>query len=206
MSVTFRKLYSSLYIQVLFAIFVGILIGHFYPDTGTKLKPLGDGFIKLVKMLIGPVIFCTITTGMAGMQDLKKVGTVGVKSLIYFEVLTTVALVIGLVAINLLQPGVGMNIDASKLDVTELNALTAGKKPTTAVNFFLDIIPNNVVDAFAQGDLLQILLFSVLFGMAAAKLGTRIQPVTIFIKGFSDILFGIIHQFFLRRKYRVSKI
>lgn len=193
MAITARNFYKSLYIQVLFAILIGIIIGHFYPETGVKLKPFGDGFIKLVKMLIGPVIFCTITSGMSGMQDLKKVGSVGVKSLIYFEVLTTIALVIGLLAINLLKPGVGMNIDASKLDVTALNALTTGKKPLTAVDFFLNIIPNNVVDAFAQGDLLQILLFSVLFGMAAAKLGTRIQPVTTFIKGFSDILFGIIH-------------
>ncbi|MEO6916091.1 MAG: dicarboxylate/amino acid:cation symporter [Chitinophagaceae bacterium] len=193
MAITVKNFYKSLYIQVLLAILMGVIIGHFYPETGTRLKPLGDGFIKLVKMLIGPVIFCTITSGMAGMQDLKKVGSVGVKSLIYFEVLTTIALAIGLLAINLLKPGAGMNIDVTKLDVTGLNAITAGKKPLTAVDFFLNIIPNNVVDAFAQGDLLQILLFSVLFGMASAKLGTRVQGVTTFIKGFSDILFGIIH-------------
>ncbi len=188
-----RPFYKSLYFQVILAILIGILIGHLYPETAVTLKPLGDGFIKLVKMIIGPVIFCTIVTGMAGMQDLKKVGSVGAKSLLYFEVLTTVALLVGLIAINLIRPGDGMNIDPTKLDTTALNTMTTGKTPQSTVEFLINIIPKNIVDAFAQGDLLQILLFSVLFGIATSKLGARVQPVTDFIKSFSNILFGIIH-------------
>ncbi len=188
-----KKFYQSLYLQVILAIIIGIVLGYFYPQTAISLKPLGDGFIKLVKMMIGPVIFCTIVTGMAGMQDLKKVGSVGIKSLLYFEVLSTIALCVGLLAINIIHPGAGMNIDATKLDVTALNTMTTAKAPQSTVEFLMNIIPKNIVDAFAQGDMLQILLFSVLFGIAASKLGSRIQPVIDFIKGFSNILFGIIH-------------
>ena len=188
-----KKFYKSLYLQVIVAILIGIVLGHFQPEAAISLKPLGDGFIKLVKMMIGPVIFCTIVTGMAGMQDLKKVGSVGAKSLLYFEVLTTIALFIGLLAINIIRPGAGMNIDASKLDVTALNTITTGKAPQSTVEFLTNIIPKNIVDAFAQGDMLQILFFSVLFGVAASKLGIRVQPVIDFIRGFSNILFGIIH-------------
>ncbi len=188
-----RKFYQSLYLQVILAIIIGIVLGYFHPETAISLKPLGDGFIKLVKMMIGPVIFCTIVTGMAGMQDLKKVGSVGIKALLYFEVLSTIALCVGLLAINIIHPGAGMNIDATKLDVTALNTMTTGKAPQSTVEFLMNIIPKNIVDAFAQGDMLQILLFSVLFGVAASKLGSRIQPVIDFIKGFSNILFGIIH-------------
>jgi aerobic C4-dicarboxylate transport protein len=188
-----KKFYQSLYLQVILAIIIGIVLGYFHPQTAISLKPLGDGFIKLVKMMIGPVIFCTIVTGMAGMQDLKKVGSVGIKALLYFEVLSTIALCVGLLAINIIHPGTGMNIDATKLDVTALNTMTTGKAPQSTVEFLMNIIPKNIVDAFAQGDMLQILLFSVLFGVAASKLGSRIQPVIDFIKGFSNILFGIIH-------------
>lgn len=188
-----KKLYKSLYFQVIVAIIFGVLAGHFYPETAVKLKPLGDGFIRLVKMLIGPVIFCTIVSGMAGMQDMKKIGSVGVKALLYFEVLTTIALLIGLLAINVIRPGEGMNIDISRLDTSALNTITAGKQTQTTVEFLMNIIPLTVVDAFAKGDLLQILLFSVLFGFGASKLGNKVQGVTTFIKGFSDILFQIIH-------------
>jgi aerobic C4-dicarboxylate transport protein len=188
-----KKLYKSLYLWVILAIITGILLGKFYPAFAIQLKPLGDGFIRLVKMMIGPVIFCTIVTGLAGMQNLKKVGSVGIKALLYFEVLTTVALILGLLAINILKPGTGMNVDVAKLDTTGLNTLTTETKPSTAADFILNIIPNNIVDAFAQGNLLQILLFSILFGVVASRLGSKVQAVTIFIKGFSDILFGIIH-------------
>ncbi len=188
-----KKIYKSLYFQVIVAIVFGVLAGHFYPETAVKLKPLGDGFIRLVKMLIGPVIFCTIVTGMAGMQDMKKIGSVGVKALLYFEVLTTIALLIGLLAINVIRPGEGMNIDISRLDTSALNTITAGKQTQSTVEFLMNIIPLTVVDAFAKGDLLQILLFSVLFGFGASKLGNKVQGVTTFIKGFSDILFQIIH-------------
>src|SRR3977135_3576840 len=124
-----KKIYRSLYLWVIVAIITGILLGYFFPSFAVKLKPLGDGFIKLVKMMIAPVIFCTIVTGISGMQNMKKVGTVGVKALLYFEVLTTVALVIGLVAMNLIRPGEGMNVDASKLDYVAVNNVTTGHKP-----------------------------------------------------------------------------
>ena len=188
-----KPFYRGLYFQVIVAIAAGILLGHFYPTFAVQLKPLGDGFIRLVKMLIGPVIFCTIVSGMAGMSDMKKAGSVGIKALLYFEVLTTIALLIGLAAINILRPGEGMNIDVSKLDPAALKDITSTPKAQTTVEFLLNIIPQTVVDAFAKGELLQILLFSVLFGTAALKIGPRVQPVMTFIKGFSDILFGIIH-------------
>ncbi|WP_276480496.1 dicarboxylate/amino acid:cation symporter [Paraflavitalea pollutisoli] len=188
-----KKFYKTLYFQVIVAIVIGILLGHFYPNFAVQFKPLGDGFIRLVKMLIGPVIFCTIVTGMTGMDDMKRAGTVGVKALLYFEVLTTIALLIGLVAINILRPGEGMNVDVTKLDPSALKDIAVVQKPQTTVEFLLNIIPHTIVEAFAKGDLLQILLFSVLFGSAALRLGSRVQPVMTFIKGFSDILFGIIH-------------
>lgn len=188
-----KKFYQTLYFQVIVAIVTGILLGHFYPSFAVQLKPLGDGFIRLVKMLIGPVIFCTIVTGMTGMDDMKRAGTVGVKALIYFEILTTIALLIGLAAINILRPGEGMNVDVTKLDPTALKDIAVVQKPQTTVEFLLNIIPQTIFDAFAKGDLLQILLFSVLFGAAALRLGSRVHPVMTFIKGFSDILFGIIH-------------
>jgi aerobic C4-dicarboxylate transport protein len=188
-----KKFYKSLYLWVIVAIMTGILLGYFFPAFAVKLKPLGDGFIKLVKMLIAPVIFCTIVTGISGMQNMKKVGTVGVKALLYFEVLTTVALVIGLVAMNLIRPGEGMNVDASKLDYVAVNNVTTGHKPQSVVEFLLDIIPINIVDAFNRDNFLPVLFLSVLFGIVASKLGSKIKPVTDFIKSFSDVLFGIIH-------------
>ncbi len=130
-----KKFYKSLYFQVIIAIVTGILLGHYYPSFAVQLKPLGDGFIRLVKMLIGPVIFCTIVSGMAGMDDMKKAGRVGVKALLYFEVLTTIALLIGLAAINLLKPGVGMNKDVANIDATALKDIAATPKPQTTVEF-----------------------------------------------------------------------
>lgn len=189
-----KKFYQTLYFQVIVAIIIGIWLGHQFPDFAVQLKPLGDGFIRLIKMLIGPVIFCTIVSGMAGMDDMKKAGTVGVKALIYFEVLTTIALLIGLAAINILRPGEGMNVDVSKLDPGALKDMAASPKPQSTVEFLLNIIPHTIFEAFTKGDLLQILLFSVLFGAAALKLGHRAQPVMAVVRSFSDILFGIIHM------------
>jgi aerobic C4-dicarboxylate transport protein len=189
-----RPFYANLYFQVLVAIVIGVLLGEFYPGLAIQLKPLGDGFIRLIKMLIGPVIFCTIVTGLAGMQDMKKAGRVGLKAIIYFEVLTTIALMIGLIAINVLHPGQGMNIDATKLDTSGLKDVALSKKPESAVDFLMNIIPQTIVGAFSQENLLlQIVFFSILFGIAASKLGERAQPVMSFIKSFSDILFRIIH-------------
>ena len=159
--------------RFILAILLGILIGFLYPGFAIKLKPLGDGFIKLVKMMIAPVIFCTIVNGIAGMQDVKKVGRVGIKAIIYFEVITTLALVIGLVVINILKPGVGMNIDPSTLDATAVASYVTPGKATNAVDFILHIIPDNIINALSNGDLLQILFFSVLFGIALSKIGEK---------------------------------
>ncbi len=177
------------------AIVLGVTLGHFLPDVAVQLKPLGDAFIKLVKMMIGPVIFCTIVTGIAGMQDMKQIGRVGVKALLYFEVLTTVALLLGLLVVNLLEPGVGMHVDAASLDTNSLSALTSGKKPehTSALDFFLHIIPENIIDALAKGDLLQILFFSVLFGFGLSKIGPKGRPVFNGIQSLATALFAVIH-------------
>src|SRR5215471_15190993 len=157
-----KKFYNNLYFQVLVAIVIGILLGHFYPRFAVQLKPLGDGFIRPVKMLIGPVIFCTIVTGLAGMQDMKKAGRVGLKAILYFEVLTTIALVIGLVAINLLRPGAGMNVDVSKLDTSGLQNVALNKKPESFVYFLLNIIPQTFTSAFTDQDkILQIVFISL---------------------------------------------
>ncbi|GGK81683.1 dicarboxylate/amino acid:cation symporter [Rufibacter glacialis] len=191
-----KPIYESLYFQVIAAIITGIAVGHFFPDLGVQLKPLGDAFIKLVKMMIGPVVFCTIVTGIAGMQDMKQVGRVGVKALLYFEVLTTVALLLGLLVVNLLQPGVGMHVDAASLDTGALSALTTTKKPeqTGAMAFFLHLIPENIIDALAQGDLLQILFFSVLFGFGLSKIGEKGRPVYTAIQSIATALFAVIHM------------
>lgn len=187
-----KKLYRHLYFQVLTAILIGILLGHFYPETGVAMKPLGDGFIKLIKMIIAPIIFCTVVTGIAGMQALDKVGRVGVKALLYFEVVSTLALVIGLIVVHAIKPGEGMNIDASALDTTGLTAYTAVAKIQNTVDFLLNIIPASVIDAFAKGDILQVLLFSLLFGFSLAAMRDAGAEVVAFINKVSQALFGIV--------------
>lgn len=187
-----KKLYQHLYVQVLTAIFLGILIGYFYPETAVKLKPLGDGFIKLIKMIIAPIIFCTVVSGIAGMQGLGKVGRVGLKALIYFEVVSTLALIIGLVVVHIIQPGVGMNIDASTLDTKNLATYTEVAKHHSMVDFLLNIIPTSVIDAFAKGDILQVLLFALLFGFSLAAMKETGAEVLNFINKVSQVLFGIV--------------
>ena len=188
-----KKIYQHLYFQVLTAISIGVCVGHFYPETGAAMKPLGDGFIKLIKMIIAPVIFCTVVTGIAGMDDMKKVGRVGGKALLYFEVVSTLALGIGLLVINLIQPGVGMNADVTKLDTKGLAGYTeTASKSHSLADFLMGIIPSSVVDAFAKGDILQVLFFAILFGFALAALGERGKPVYRFIDQLSHAFFGIV--------------
>ena len=187
-----KKRYQHLYFQVLTAIAIGIALGHFYPESGVAMKPLGDGFIKLIKMIIAPIIFCTVVTGVAGMQELDKVGRVGIKALLYFEVVSTLALVIGLVVVHAIQPGAGMNIDASTLDTKGLAAYTSAAKTQSTVDFLLNIIPTSVIDAFAKGDILQVLLFSLLFGFSLAAMKETGTEVVGFINKVSQILFGIV--------------
>ncbi len=189
---TKKPLYRSLYLQVITAIVIGILLGHFYPETGTAMKPLGDGFIKLIKMIIAPIIFCTVVVGIAGMEDLKKVGKTGGLALLYFEVVSSIALMVGLVIINLVQPGVGMNIDPSTLDTKGIAAYTEPGKMATTTDFLLNIIPSTVIDAFAKGEILQVLLFAVMFGFALHKFGGRGTLVFDLIEKTSHVLFSIV--------------
>jgi aerobic C4-dicarboxylate transport protein len=187
-----KPIYKSLYVQVLVAIVIGVLLGHFYPSLGAEMKPLGDGFIKLIKMIIAPIIFCTVTIGIAGMEDMKKVGKTGGLALLYFEVVSTLALVVGLVLVNLFQPGSGMHVDPNTLDTKAIAAYTEPGKMQSTTDFLLNIIPNSVVDAFAKGDVLQVLLFSVLFGFALHKFGGRGTLVFDFIEKVSHVLFAIV--------------
>jgi aerobic C4-dicarboxylate transport protein len=187
-----KRHHQHLYFQVLAAIGFGVLLGYFYPDTAVAMKPLGDGFIKLIKMIIAPIIFCTVVTGIAGMQDMDKVGRVGVKALLYFEIVSTLALIIGLLVIHIVKPGAGMNVDASMLDTKSLSTYTEAAKSHGTVDFLLNIIPTSVVDALAKGDILQVLLFSLLFGFSLAAMKETGAEVVNFITKISRALFGIV--------------
>ncbi len=187
-----KKFYQHLYIQVLTAITIGILLGHFYPETAITMKPLGDGFIKLIKMIIAPIIFCTVVNGIAGVQDMSKIGRVGVKAILYFEVVSTSALLVGLIVVHIIRPGEGMNVDVSTLDIKNLSTYTDGIKNHNAVDFLLNVIPTSVVDAFAKGEILQVLLFSLLFGFSLAAMKETGAEVVTFINKLATVLFGIV--------------
>ena len=185
-------IFKSLYFQVLVAIAIGITLGAIAPELGAAMKPLGDGFIKLIKMIIAPVIFCTVVTGIAGMEDMTSVGKTGGYALLYFEIVSTIALLIGLVVINVIKPGVGMNIDPTTLDAGAVTSFATAAENQSTVGFFLNVIPTTVVDAFAKGEILQVLLFSLLFGFALHSVGETGRPVFKFIDALSHVLFRII--------------
>ena len=185
-----RSLCGELYFQVLLGFLLGIVVGWAWPGFGELLEPLGVGFIKLIKMLLAPIIFGTVVVGIARMGNLKEVGRVGVKALIYFEVVSTLALAIGLVVVNVLRPGAGMNIDASTLDAGKLTACTTAAKQQGVVNFLMNIIPTSFADAFVQGNMLQIILISVLFGLALAQLPDRGKTIVDVIESVLHGLFG----------------
>lgn len=182
------KYLKILYVQVLIAVVAGILIGYFYPSFAVQLKVLGDAFIRLIKMMIAPIIFCTIVTGIAGMQNTKKVGRVGLKAILYFEVVTTLALIIGLIVINVLKPGVGMNVDAASLDTHAVEGYITESKNQSVADFLLHIIPENIVSAVASNNILQVLLFSVLLGFALSKIGEKSAPL---LKGIQSLEYGL---------------
>ncbi|HEY2558876.1 MAG TPA: dicarboxylate/amino acid:cation symporter [Caldimonas sp.] len=188
----YKSLYKSLYAQVITAIIIGVILGHFWPQVGESMKPLGDGFIKLIKMIIAPIIFCTVVVGIAGMEDMKKVGKTGGLALLYFEIVSSIALIVGLVIINIVQPGAGMNVDPNSLDTKQVAAYTGPGKMQGTVDFLLAIIPNTVVDAFAKGEILQVLLFSVLFGFALHRFGGRGTLVFDVVEKTSHVLFSIV--------------
>ena len=188
------KFLKSLFGQVLLALLVGVVLGFVWPEFAVKLKPLGDAFIKLIKMIIPVLVFCVVVHGIAGAGDLKRVGRVGVKALIYFEVMTTIALMLGLALAFWFEPGVGMNVDPKALDAKAMSAYAENASKLTGggtVEFLMKLIPTTVVNAFATGDVLQVLLFAVLFGCALAMLGARGAPVAGFIDTLSHVLFKI---------------
>jgi aerobic C4-dicarboxylate transport protein len=187
-----RPWYTVLYIQVLIAIAVGVLIGHFFPSTGVALKPLGDGFISLIKMMIAPVIFCTVVHGVGSMRDLKKVGRAGMKTLFYFEAVSTVALALGLLVGDILQPGKGFDIDPSTLDPKAVESYVHRAKEEGFVSHLLSIIPETFIGAFTTSDLLQVLLVSILTGFAIAQLGELGERINAVIDAMAKIFFGII--------------
>jgi aerobic C4-dicarboxylate transport protein len=187
-----RRWYSILYIQVLIAIALGIAIGYFWPKTGAALKPLGDAFIQLIKMMIAPVIFCTIVHGIASMRDLAKVGRVGMKALVYFELVSTLALAIGLLVGELAHPGAGFNIDPATLDPRAVSGYVTRAKEEGIVSHILAIIPNTFADAFAKGDLLQVLLISILTGFAISRMGALGERITHAVEAAGQVFFRII--------------
>jgi aerobic C4-dicarboxylate transport protein len=190
---TIKKLLSTLYVQVVIAIVLGILIGHFGPQTGIALKPLGDAFIKLIKMIIGPIIFCTVVSGITSMQDVKRVGRVGGKALLYFELVSTVALMIGLLAAHLLRPGDGFNVDVHSLDASAISGyVSQAAHGEGMVGFLMHVIPATFFDAFAKGEILPILMVSVLFGVALVLIGERAQPLVELINQASEVFFRIV--------------
>jgi aerobic C4-dicarboxylate transport protein len=190
-----RPLWTQLYVQVLVAIALGAVIGHFWPATGEALKPLGDAFIKLVKMIIAPVIFLTVVTGIAGMRDIGKVGGVAVKAFAYFFTVSSFALVVGLIVANVVQPGTGMNIDPASLDAEAVKGYAAKSHDLTLVGFLMDVIPTSVVGAFTEGNILQVLFFSIPFGLALTLIGERGQPVLDVLNSAAEAFFRLVAIF-----------
>jgi len=187
-----KRFLGSLYLQVLVAVALGALLGFLNPSLGAAMKPLGDGFIKLVKMLIAPIVFATVVTGIAKMGDLKRVGRIGFKGIVYFEILTTFALALGLLVGKLVRPGVGMNVNAAALDTSAIAGYTSTGHSLSTTEFLLNVIPKDVADAFARGDILQVLLFSILFGVALAAFKEKGSLVLRFVEELSHVLFRIV--------------
>lgn len=187
-----RPFYTNLYVQVLVAIAVGVVLGIVAPDTAAAMKPLGDGFIKLVKMLIAPIVFTTVVVGIAHMGEMRDVGRIGLRALIYFEVVSTVALVIGLVVVTVLQPGAGVGFNPATADVSSVASYTSASQHLSTVDFILNVIPDTIVGGFARGEVLQVLLFSVLFGLALLRLGPRVHRLVEIIEMTSAALFDVV--------------
>ncbi|AEI82415.1 C4-dicarboxylate transport protein DctA (plasmid) [Cupriavidus necator N-1] len=187
-----KKWYSHLYVQVLIAVAIGIIMGHIYPNAAQAMKPLGDNFLKLVKLMVAPLIFCTVVHGIASMRDIKAVGRLGGKALIYFEVMTTLALAIGLLVVNIMKPGVGMHVDPSTLDASSIATYTKAAHEQTVVGYLSHIIPHTVIGAFAEGDLLQVLFISIIFAFALQMLGERGKPMLDVIDSAANTFFNMV--------------
>jgi aerobic C4-dicarboxylate transport protein len=188
-----KKFHQHLYFYVIMSITIGICLGIFYPSLAVEMKPLGDLFIKLIKMIITPVIFTTVVTGIAGMQDIKKVGRVGLKAILYFEIITSLALLIGLFVVKILQPGKGMNIDPASLSTKGIENYTHSAQNMSTIDFLLNIIPSNPVDAFAKGEVLQVLFLAVLFGLVLAAMKEKGKPVVKALETLSAVFFKVVN-------------
>jgi aerobic C4-dicarboxylate transport protein len=188
-----RPFYRSLWVQVLIAVVLAVIVGYLKPKVGVALKPLGDAFIRLISMIITVVIFCTVVSGIAGMNDIKKVGRIGGKALLYFEVVSTLALLIGLVIGNVVHPGASFNVDPATLDAKGVSDYAGQAKNQSATEFLLHIIPTTVVDAFARGDILQVLFIAILFGFALTLVGPRCQPIITFIEALTAGVFSVVN-------------
>ncbi|WPP01767.1 dicarboxylate/amino acid:cation symporter [Pseudomonas sp. HR96] len=189
-----KRIFGKLYVQVLIAVICGAIVGVLYPGAATDLKPIGDAFIKLIKMLLAPVIFLTVVTGIARMENMKELGRVGLRALLYFEVVSTLALVVGLVVVNVFKPGAGMNVDVASLDTGSLATYTSAAKHSSFMDFLLGIIPDTVVDAFAKGNVLQILMFSILLGIALAQVGARAAAIVEALESLMQGMFRIVNM------------
>lgn len=189
------KLYKQLYFQVIISILIGILFGHFYPELAVKMKPLGDGFIKLIRMMVPPIIFTTVVTGIANMKNIKEAGRIGIKALIYFEVVTALAMLIGLLVANYYQPGKGLSIDIHSLNSKSIGDYTTLSSSFNAATFLLNIIPDTLASAFTKGDILPALFVSILFGFGLLHAGEKAKPVVLFVEQISHVLFSIINFF-----------
>ncbi|TIW25655.1 MAG: dicarboxylate/amino acid:cation symporter [Mesorhizobium sp.] len=187
-----KRHFARTYVQVLAAMVLGAAIGYLYPETGQSLKPLGDAFIDVVKIITVPVIFLTIATGIAGMSDLQKVGRVAAKAMVYFLTFSTLALVVGLIVANIVQPGAGLNIDPASLDVEAVKGYVATAHEQSVTSFLMNIIPSTIASAFAEGDILQVLFFSVLFGIALAMTGETSRPVVTFLQALTAPIFKLV--------------
>lgn len=190
---TSKPFYKELYFQVIVGIVIGVSLGYFFPDLAVEMKPLGDGFIKLIAMIIGPIIFCTVVTGIAGMRDMKELGRVGGKALIYFAVMSIVALIIGLIGGHIIQPGAGLNVELSTLDTSAINKYTESAKNVNVVTFVMNIIPSTFVSAFSTGNVLAILMVSILFGYSLSAIGDKGRPVFQFVESASRVFFHNVH-------------
>lgn len=190
---TFKKLLGTLYVQVVIAIALGIVVGNYWPQAGVDLKPLGDGFIKLIKMIIGPIIFCTVVSGITSMHDVKQVGRVGGKALAYFEVVSTIALLVGLLAAHLIHPGAGFNIDVKTLDSSAIAGFVGqAEHGEGVVGFLLHVIPSTFFDAFSKGEILPVLFVSILFGVGLVIVGDKARPLVGVINQASEVFFRIV--------------
>jgi aerobic C4-dicarboxylate transport protein len=187
-----KPFYANLYVQVLVAIAIGVVFGVVAPEKAAAMKPLGDGFIKLVKMLIAPIVFTTVVVGIAHMGEMRDVGRIGLRALVYFEAVSTLALVIGLIVVSILQPGSGLGFDPSRVDVSSVAAYTTASQHLSSVEFILNVIPDTIVGGFARGEVLQVLLFSVLFGLALLRLGPKVHRLVEIIEMMSSALFDIV--------------